>query len=116
MIKKKSPSKTKTYINARKEFLDWVYSNSTIKSDYSRWYAGMTNKTNIRKTDHNSKMPNGTPFWKKINCKSRKIAESLETSLHKLGFLNTDKKGGIDDNSTYVYIFKQYPTIFDSIR
>ena len=116
MANKKPPSKTKTYINARKDILDWVRSHSTLKSDYTRWYAGMTNKTNNRKSSHKNKMPNGIPFWKKINCKSRRIAESLETSLHNLGFLETDIKGGIDDNSTYVYVFKKYPTIFDEIN
>ena len=115
MASKKSPSKTKTYINARKEILDWVAEHSTLKSDYTRWYAGMTNKTNSRKSSHKNSMPNGIPFWEKKYCQNRRIAESLETSLHNLGFLETDIKGGIDDNSTYVYVFKKYPTIIDKI-
>jgi len=75
----------------------------------------MTNKTNSRKSNHKNTMPNGIPFWKKIYCQNKKIAESLETSLHKLGFLETDIKGGIDENSKYVYIFKKYPTVIDEI-
>jgi len=116
MPKKKSPSRTKTYIKARKKFLEHVRSHSTLIVAYPRWYAGMTNKTNARRTSHNSKMPNGTPYWLKIYCGSRAIADKLETSLHELGFLETDIKGGIDDNSKYVYIFKQYPTILDTDR
>ena len=113
-MSKKNPSKTKIYKKARKEFLKWVEEHSTIYSDYSRWYAGIAKYPDNRKIQHTSIMPNGTPFWEHKFLMTVEIALSLETSLHNLGFLETDNKGGYDkEKSKYVYIFKKYPTVFD---
>jgi len=84
--------------------------------NYSRWYSGITKTPKDRKSSHNSspKNPSGAYFWYAVNVKSVRIALALETSLHKLGFLDTDDKGGYDrEKSKWVYVFKRKPTIID---
>jgi hypothetical protein len=116
MSKRISPSKTKSYIKARKELLNWVSENSTLVINYPRWYSGITKNPKARKSSHNSnpKNPSGAYLWYAVNVRSVKIALALETSLHKLGFLDTDDKGGYDkEKSKWVYVFKRRPTIID---
>ncbi len=116
MSKNIAPSKTKSYIKARKELLEWVGKHSTVMINYSRWYSGITKNPNDRISSHNANPKNkkGAYLWFTVNVKSVRIALALETSLHKLGFLDTDDKGGYDrEKSKWVYVFKRRPTIVD---
>lgn len=114
MSKNDSFSKPK-YQEVRSAILKWVRENSTFTSDYARWYVGVTKNPSQRQAAHNSKMPNGTLYWKHFYVASSKIASDLETELHiNYGFLETDKKGNIQNDSKYIYVFKKHPTIVDA--
>lgn len=103
----------KTTTKIIKQIEAYVKQNSTIYVNYSRWYIGVTNNPEIRKSQHKS-LNNEEPYaWKHWYCYSKENALDIEKYFHQKGMLETDKTGGVADDSKYVYVYKKYPTILD---
>ena len=123
-IKKKTPSKrfnanlpdalsTKTAVSIIASIKRWAEKHSTITSDYTRWYCGITNHPPSRKSKHKS-VNEAEPFvWFEWDAKSRRIAEAIETYFHDRGMKDKDTKGGSSEDSKYVYVYKKHPTFLD---
>ena len=113
-MKKDNPLKTKTARKIIKEINTHISENSTFAIKYQRWYCGITNNPNTRKSGHKAKNNKVPALWKPFNARSVKIALAIETYLHKKGMLDTDDKGGYDkEKSKFIYVYKKHPTILD---
>ncbi len=104
---------TETEKQIRRKIEAWVKENSTLSVDYSRWYVGVTNNENARKSQHKSQQGKELYFWQSFNARSRKLALAIELHFHKKGMLEKDVPGGTAQDSKLVYVYKKYPTILD---
>lgn len=105
--------KTKTEKRITQDIEAWLNTNSTLFVKYRNWYIGITNDPAARRLKHKNKLKTDPYFWKSFYTCNVRIASAIETHFHKKGMLESDKKGGVTDDSKYVYIFKKYPTILD---
>jgi|SRR5690606_8433140 len=102
------PTQTKTYKSINAQITKWVYDNSILYVNNGNWYAGITNDLNRRKIEHTVKQKDKLWCWKCWDAKSLRIANALENSLSRRGFLNAPFKGGAISTSKYIYVYKKF--------
>jgi hypothetical protein len=91
----------------------WIKEHSTLYVEFSNWYIGVTNDPQSRELSHRQKA--STQYWVCFNARSKKIALLIETWGHSKGMLETDKKGGVRENTKFVYIYKKHGNIVDQL-
>lgn len=72
------------------------------------WYCGITNNEVKRKAAHIAKRTK-VDFWKIYNASTLEIAHSIEFDLSLKGTNNCKHKGGANESSIFVYVFKTNP-------
>ena len=107
------PLKTPTAKTIIKSIEKWVAENSKIAVDYSRWYVGVTNNEQSRKSKHKSDTGGDIYFWQSFNARSKRIALAVELHFHKKGMLDSHLPGGTAPDTRLVYVYKKRPTILD---
>ncbi len=112
MFRRSSKSSRKVR-KVRREIFRWVRKNSFMYTNHTRWYVGITNNGPRRKREHEAKNKRKCKHWKVWDLESVKHSLALETELHDLGMLDKDSKGGYNNKSTYIYVYKKKPTIID---
>ena len=105
--------KTKTAKGIIAKIKSWSNYHSTFGVDYARWYCGITNKPDTRKSQHKHTNQADPYALNEYDAKSRRIAEAIETYFHDLGMKDSDSKGGSAVDSKYIYVYKKRPTWFD---
>ncbi len=86
--------------------------NSTFYVDEIRWYIGITNDVERRKKEHQKKYPQ-MKFFRSFNARTMNISSQIEKHITQKGTANKAWKGGANENSKWVYVFKSKPTILD---
>ena len=107
------PLKTPTAKTIIKSIENWIAENSTLAVNYSRWYVGVTNNEQSRKSKHKSDTGGDIYFWHSYNARSKKIALAIELHFHKKGMLETHLPGGTAIDTRLVYVYKKRPTLID---
>lgn len=106
---KSHPANNDIVIKMEKEILNYIKSTypKGVKPDFSKWYAGVTDKTINRYKKHTkARNVNELPFYKKFYLHSMSNARKLELMLYsnyEMG--KTKNTGGIYIHSKYVYVF-----------
>lgn len=108
-----TPLQTTTATSISRKIEYWVKKNSTLVTEYSNWYVGITNKPHIRKGQHATKNAGKPYFWQEYNARTREIAEAIEKRFHDKGMKDARHAGGARYDSKYVYVYKKHPTIWD---
>ena len=85
--------------------------------NYSNWYCGITKHKDAKERIKKHIKQKGTPALYPIvrNAITMENANFIEGNFTHLGTTNYPHKGGAKKESIYVYIFKQYPNIFEDI-
>jgi len=105
--------KTETEKQIIRKINAWAKKNSTLEIDYKRWYIGVTNNEQARKSKHKSAIGGDIYFWQAYNARSKKLALAIELYFHNKGMLETKLPGGTAEDTKMVYVYKKYPTILD---
>ncbi len=92
--------------------------NSTGKIiDFSNWYCGITKQSIIARISQHEKARNFIAFFPfSENADHVSNSHDIEVHFHNKGAINDKRLGNATKDSTYVYIFKENPTILDILK